>query len=98
MAFKMKGFPKMETTAYKKSALKDTGHGLGNHGEHGSTADAHNVIKRANKNDPRSQKWNAEKTRKKTEKATKRKATPSASGAAVSNDGFPMRRMTVHTR
>ena len=68
--------------ARKASPLKDSGHGLGNHGKHGSTAEAHNVIKRANKGDPRSQQYNAKKLAKKTTKSEEKKSKADAKMAA----------------
>ena len=65
-----------------KSPLKNPGHGDGNHGKHGSTKDAHNVIKRANKGDPRSQQYNAEKTAKKTTKSEEKKSKADVKMAA----------------
>ena len=56
-----------------KSPMKDTGHGLGNHGKHGTKAEYDNAVARWNKGDPRSQLPNDKKLAKKTEKAEKKK-------------------------
>ncbi len=77
MAFKMKGFPKTET-----SALKHTGHGLGNHGKHGSAAERQEVVNRWNEGDPASQKPNAKKLAKKTAKAEEKKSKADTKMAA----------------
>ena len=77
MAFKMKGFPKIET-----SALKHAGHGLGNHGKHGSTAERQEAVNRWNEGDPASQKPNAKKLAKKTAKAEEKKSKADAKMAA----------------
>ena len=77
MAFKMKGFPKIET-----SALKHAGHGLGNHGKHGSAAERQEAVNRWNEGDPASQKPNAKKLAKKTAKAEEKKSKADAKMAA----------------
>lgn len=61
--------------AKKASPLQDSGHGLGNHGKHGTKAEYNNAVARWNKGDPLSQRPNAKKLAKKTEKAEKKKAT-----------------------
>ena len=85
MAFKMKGSPmhrnfgvgtpmKMEMMKAKKpSPLQHSGHGLGNHGKHGTKAEYDNAVARWNKGDPLSQRPNAKKLAKKTTKAEEKK-------------------------
>ena len=65
------------------SPMKDTGHGLGNHGKHGSQYERKKTIRRMNEGDPRSQKPNAKKLAKKTAKAADKKAKASAANASL---------------